>query len=133
MVVTDYKRFTELGVKVSESYVTITRTPTLQFSAGFIHKYAEIFEKMTHVILGYSKDGHYFGIEFVDDPNKKGAIKITGKKRTKSVSIRSFLSFHFLYVDDVRGRYEPVLKYVDEVKKEMFICYFPDANKLEAN
>ncbi len=123
-----YKRFIEVGSRVSDSYLTITNGATIQFNAGFVHQHFEYFEGSTHVILGYSGKDHCFGIEFIDSGEKDGAIKISGKGRSKAVSFRSFLNFNHIDLKKVKGRHYPILKFLPEIKAHAFIVQLPRDN-----
>lgn len=93
----DFIIFKDTKTRFNEPYISITRANVLHLSKAFMN---QIQEKLiyNYLVIYYSKSSNCIALEFTNDTNKKGVMKITVKKNKNSkflfgtVSIRLFLN-----------------------------------------
>ncbi|MBL7075386.1 hypothetical protein ISS37_09145 [candidate division KSB1 bacterium] len=101
----DLEIFTRKGASLAKSFVTVLKSCSFIFNAGFMH--LAKLRNYSHVILGYSDINKAITFDFTNDEKAKGALKLTGNGNLSAHS-RAFFTYNFLDPDELHGKYEPV-------------------------
>ena len=120
----DLKRFTEKGTKNLDCFATISGIGTITLNSGFIRHAKDQMDGSSYALLNYSRARNCIVLEFTDDSNEKGAVKITYRGNV-SLAARSFFNHLSLKPTNLKGRYEP---YLERIPKHGN-CWVIDLNK----
>ncbi len=128
----NFVHFENVGSKLSNYFITITKNGAFGLSSGFYH--TENIKEFSHAMIFHDSVKKVIGLVFTNTPTKKGAFKITHTKKFGSASIiaRSFFSFIFPKnsaekLKEINGRYTPKT-YSDT---NIGSIYYIDLNKKE--
>ncbi len=86
----DFKRFTTVGYR-SSLFISFRKNGEIAFSMGAVHK---LHLDYKFVILWISNDGRRVGIQFTNDKDEAGAIRIQKKRGSFSFFAGSFLKLN---------------------------------------
>lgn len=95
----DFNKFLSSGCR-SNPFISVRKNGQIAFSMGAVNKYQLDYE---FVILWMSNDGLTVGIEFTNDQNKEGIIKIQKRTGNFSFSAGAFLKMYDLIPDDTKN------------------------------
>ena len=121
----DLDTFTRIGAKLGSAYVSIVSRGVIILSSGFCRKARGQLEDCDYVILSYSRNSHAIVMQFTDDPDAPGTIKMTKRDKNVSFGARTFFHYYELSPDDVKARYEPELVKLERKGN----CWLLDLNR----
>ena len=100
-----WETFAEVGSRFGKKVISITANQGFGFSSGLFNELG--LGRFSHVILKYAKNRgvHYIGFEFLNDPNKVGAVQLTKKGNFAQVGVRSFFQKYQLDAKQLKGAY----------------------------
>tara|TARA_B100001996_G_C18519779_1_gene538807 strand:+ start:210 stop:659 length:450 start_codon:yes stop_codon:yes gene_type:complete len=109
----DLVKFTKVGSRIGDPYVTVTNSKSISLSSGFLHNAKEQMDGCNYVIIHYSKNKNAIVLDFTENKDEDGAIKITmkdGKTSNCSISSTSFFNYFKIEVNKISGRHPAIIE-----------------------
>ena len=106
---TDLDKFKDVGTRLP------SKTPTIRLNKNRSFAFSKSFQRAAedqlkeYVIFSYSKSNKAIVLEFTEDNNVPGVVKLSGGSSTKYVAARSFFNYYQLDAEKYQGRYTPEL------------------------
>tara|TARA_B100001996_G_C18572743_1_gene559075 strand:+ start:473 stop:892 length:420 start_codon:yes stop_codon:yes gene_type:complete len=116
--------FTQVGSKIGEPYITITKRKTLSLSSGFLHHAKKQMANCDYVIMRFSKKKNAIVLDFKDDSALQGAVKITlktGQTSNCSIAAISFFNYFMIDIQEIIGRHKAKLQCVPELGEKWVV------------
>jgi len=122
----DLETFENVGARLGKPFFTISPMGTITLSSSFVHHARKQLQNQTHVRMAYSKKKNAIVLEFTDDPDESGAIKM-GKRANISFAARSFFNYHGMSFKELSGQYSPSLEKIPK-KGNCWVIYLQKKN-----
>lgn len=122
----DLERFVNKGSRFGNPSITISVRGTITLSSGFIHNADAQIEKKSYALFSYSRSQNSIVVNFTDDKNEPGALKMT-IRRNALLAARSFFGCYHLDPQKLAGKYSPKL----ETIPKMGNCWVINLNQKE--
>ena len=98
-----FKVFTGAGKRIGKPVVSIWSRGQIGLNQGAMKKYK--LEKYDYVILLFDEETKRVGLEFTNDDNKEGAVKLTKRATGISFSANAFLDSYGIDHDNKTIKY----------------------------
>lgn len=98
-----FEKFVKRGRELAPK-ATIRKTGQISFNSAFIQK--QNLNENKYAVLYYDKGKKKIGLQFTNDENEEGKLKIQKGKNFMTVSARAFLDFYEIPYTDTK-KYEP--------------------------
>lgn len=115
-----FKVFTGAGKRIGKPVISIWSRGQIGLNQGAMKRYK--LENYNYVILLFDEEARMVGLEFTNDDNKEGSVKITKRKTGISFSASAFLNAYGIDHD------KKTMKYMLEYNRDNNMYIF-DTNK----
>jgi hypothetical protein len=87
-----FERFTQPGGRSFKPKVSIRKRGQIGFNLGAINRFE--LDKYEFAVLFMATDRNSIAVKFTNDPNEKGAVKLSKRKGNYFIAAKNFLDYY---------------------------------------